>query len=102
MGSPYDFKFKLRSSEEIRTFVMDIVKQLGHEIEYDAMHGPVSDNVHFQSKGVPSVWLKGERSIFIHTAKDDPETLDYDKLKLLSDINGEVIYRIATQKQLPF
>jgi len=109
MGSPYDFKFELRATtKEIHAFALDIVQQLGHnvvDVKFDANAepGPRSDNLPFQLKGVPTAWPHGEdKSIFFHTAKDDPETLDYDKLKSLLDIDKEIAYRIATQRQLPF
>ena len=104
MGLPYDFKFDLMAStKEIRAYVANIVQELGHNIKGDV--DPLlafSDNLHFQMKGVPAVWLKGNQGIFHHTAGDDQETLDHDKLKWLADIDGEIIYRIATQKRLPF
>lgn len=61
------------------------------------------DHAPFQEKGVPCVWLAGGiLTIFYHTSKDDPELLSYDRLKLFSDIDGEIAYRIATDKSLPF
>ena len=99
MGSPYDFNLELRATNELRNFVSNVVKELGHDIKCEADPQPFSDNFPFQSKGVPAIWLQGEnRSIFFHTAKDDPETIDYDKLKLWADINGEIAYRVANEK----
>ena len=103
MGSPYDFNLELRATKEVRPLASKVVQELGYDIKCEADPQPFSDNFPFQSKGVPAVWLQGEdRSIFFHTAKDDPETLDYDKLKLWADINGEIAYRIATDKVLPW
>ena len=103
LGSPFDFKFELMATENIRAFTLNIIKELGYEVTYGAEPAPLSDHVAFQLKGVPAVWFwGGNLSIFYHTAKDDPETLDYGKLKSVVDIAGEIAYKIATQKQLPF
>lgn len=87
-------------------FALDIIKELGHDVrdvKFDATPGPISDSLPFQRKGVPALWLRGEnKPIFFHTARDDPQTLDYNKLKRLLDANAEIIRRVATQKELPF
>lgn len=103
LGSPFDLKFELMATENIRAFTLNIIKELGYEVTYGAEPAPLSDHVAFQLKGVPAVWFwGGNLSIFYHTAKDDPETLDYGKLKSVVDIAGEIVYKIANQKQLPF
>ena len=105
LGNPYDSQFQLWSTEEIRNFASGIARELGHDVKefnLGVKPGPISDCLPFQNRGVPAIWLIGEKTIFFHTAGDNPETLDYDKLKLLADIDGEIAYRIATQEQLPY
>lgn len=100
-----DFQWELFATKEVRAFALNIVKDLGYDVKCEADPPPVSDHVPFQLKGVPVVWPSWPRGligIFYHTAKDDPETLDYDKAKSWTDMEGEIAYRIATQKQLPF
>ncbi|MBI3931133.1 MAG: M28 family peptidase [Chloroflexi bacterium] len=103
LGNPYDFTFELATTKEIRAFALNVVEQLGYEVKYGAEPMPVSDHVPFQVKGaIPVVWLMGNLGIFYHTAGDNPETLDYDKLKSLLDIEGQIAYELATRKHLPF
>jgi len=103
LGNPYDFKFELMATKEIRPFALNIVKESGYDVKCNIEPTPVCDHVPFQIRGaIPVVWLLGNLSIYYHTAKDDPETLDYDKLKSLLDIEGQIAYELATQKQLPF
>jgi len=103
LGSPFDFKFELMATKNIRTFALNIVKELGYDVKCDAEPPPLSDHLPFQLRGIPVVWFwGGNLSVFYHTAKDDPETLDYEKLKSVADIAGEIAYKVATQKQLPF
>ena len=90
------------ATKEIRPFALNIVKKLGYDIKCDTEPTPVCDHFPFQVRGAtPVVWLMGNLSIFYHTAKDDPETIDYDKLKSLLDIEGQIAYELANQKQLP-
>ncbi len=105
MGCPYDYRFQLRTTKEARSFVFEVMNELGHhfaEHELGAKPGPVADYEPFKDQGVPVIWVSGEKPIYFHTAKDDPETLDYDRLKILTDINREIIYCLATQPTFPF
>ncbi len=103
MGNAHDSRFELMTTTEIRPFALNIVRKLGKDVKHDAEPRPTSDQYPFQIKGVPAVWLCGESlSVYYHTAKDDPEILAYDKLKLLADIQGEIAYQLATQERLPF
>lgn len=103
LGSPFDFKFELMATEDVRPFALKVVQELGYDAKCDAEPAPLSDHLPFQLKGVPAVWFwGGNLSIFYHTAQDDPETLDYGKLKSVADIAGEIAYRVSNQKELPF
>jgi len=103
LGSPFDFKFELMATEDVRGFAMKVVGELGYDVKCNAEPAPLSDHLPFQLKGVPAVWFwGGNLSIFYHTAKDNLETLDYGKLKSVADIAGEIAYRISTQKELSF
>jgi hypothetical protein len=105
MGCPYDYRFQLRTTKEARSFVLAVMSELGHhftEHELGARPGPIADYEPFKAQGVPVIWVNGEKPIYFHTAKDDPETLDYDRLKILTDINMEIIYRLANVPSFPF
>ncbi len=105
LGCPYDHRFQLRTTSEARPFALTVMKELGHrftEHELGARPGPVADYEPFKAQGVPVIWVNGEKPIYFHTAGDDPETLDYDKLKTLTDINREIICRLAAQPAFPF
>ena len=91
------------ATEDIRSFAFNVAKEAGYDVKCEIDPLPLSDHVPFQAHGVPTAWLwGGALSMFYHTAKDDPETLDYDKCKQLADVNGELVYKIATEEVLPF
>jgi hypothetical protein len=105
MGCPYDHQFQLRTTKEARPFAIAVMNELGHHFtdrELGARPGPIADYEPFKAQGVPVIWVNGEKPIYFHTAGDDPETLDYDRLKILTDINREIIYRLATSPTFPF
>ena len=104
IGNPFDSVFQLMTTAEIGPFASEIVKELGYDDAKCAVElRPGGDHAPFQNKGVPCLWLAGGTlTIFYHTSKDDPELLSYDRLKLFSDINGEIARRLATDKSLPF
>src|SRR5665811_1954487 len=81
-GNPYDLQFELMATEDIRSFAFNVAKEAGYDVKCEIDPLPLSDHVPFQAHGVPTAWLwGGALSMFYHTAKDDPETLDYDKCK---------------------
>jgi Zn-dependent M28 family amino/carboxypeptidase len=105
MGCPYDHQFQLRTTKEARPFAIAVMNELGHHFtdrELGARPGPIADYEPFKAQGVPVIWVNGEKPIYFHTAGDDPETLDYDRLKILTDINREIIHRLATSPTFPF
>lgn len=105
MGCPYDLQFNLRASREAREFALTTIQKLGYPVIERALGqkpGPVADYEPFLNNGVPVIFITGEKPIYFHTARDDPETLDYGKLKDLADINAELVLKMVKSKGFPF
>jgi len=56
-----------------------------------------SDHLSFAKKGIPSVFFFSGYHIDLHTATDDPEKIDYEKMQAITQLAYEVAKQLADE-----
>lgn len=63
--------------------------------------GPVSDMWAFYKAGVPVLFPFSGYNAEMHSAKDDPETINYSSLRDAAQLVAELCWRVCEQEEIP-
>lgn len=88
-------------SKSLENYVTALCKEKG--IHATVQHGAYSsDNIPFNTYGIPSVALYRSGGIYGHTPKDESRLIDGEHLKMIGDLGLEFLTRTANAIELPF
>ena len=90
---------KIRYPETLCDFVAATASEQGYHMGKSICSFGTPDSGRFQTAGIASTWIWDGTDAYCHSPEDTPDKIDPNKLKIVADIAGTCIARLAMHKK---
>jgi len=90
----------IKTPEWLYNFVADIAHQLNYEVKFGVCELGTSDEGRFLDAGVPALFIWKPDDEYYHSPHDVPDRVDPNTLKVVADIVGVAVWKLANTEDL--